>query len=223
MEQDALAMRGWLSLQPESFRAAVLATGQPRRFGKGATIYAQGDAPGGIYGLIDGAVSVTIAPGRTGPHVAHLASPGDWFGEGSFLTGEPRRVSLEAVTDSALFHLPLDAMERLATDPGNIRRFGQIAMLNIDLALHVIDDLLISDTDRRIAATLLRALGGRTQGSVALSQADLGRLANASRKLVNGALRRFAARGWVETGYSTLEVTNAAALRAFATGALEFP
>lgn len=218
MDTGVLSRKGWLAGQPESFRASILGAGQPRLFARGATIYAQGDDPGGIYGILDGSVAITIAPGRSGPHLAHLATPGAWFGEGAFLTGEPRRVGLEAASECALFHVPLDAMERLASaDPANVRRFGQNAMLNIDIALQVIDDLLIRDSDRRVAAILLRSLGGRPDGGVQLTQEDLGRLANASRKVVNRALQRFAERGWVKPGYSTMEVVDPASLRRFAT------
>lgn len=218
MDTGVLSRKGWLAGQPESFRASILGAGQPRHFAQGETIYTQGDDPGGIYGILEGSVAITIAPGHLGPQLAHLATPGAWFGEGAFLTGEPRRVGLEAASDCALFHVPLNAMERLAAaDPANVRRFGQIAMLNIDIALQVIDDLLIRDSDRRIAAILLRSLGGRPDGGVHLTQEDLGRLANASRKVVNRALQRFAERGWVKPGYSTMEVIDPASLRSFAT------
>lgn len=218
-DKNILSMRGWLSRQPKPFRDAVYEGGQARRYGRGAAIYLQGDAPGGIYGIVDGAVAITIAPGSTGPHLGHVAAPGEWFGEGAFLTGEPRRIGLEAATDATLLLLPLEAMERMAAaDPMNVRRFGQIAMLNIDLTLRVIDDLLIPEADRRVAAALSRLVGGRDGCAVHLSQAELGLVANASRKVVNGALGRFADRGWVIRGYSAVEVVDARGLRAFTDG-----
>lgn len=220
-DTSILSVRGWLSRQPKPFQDAVYGSGQIRRFGRGASIYLQGDAPGGIYGVIRGAVAVTIAPGPTGPHLGHLASPGEWFGEGSFLTGEARRIGLEAATDATLLHLPLEAMERMAaSDPSSVRRFAQIAMLNIDLTLRVIDDLLIPQADRRVAAVLARLVGERDHGAVHLSQAELGLVANASRKVVNGALGRFAGRGWVIRGYSAIEIVDAKGLRTFADGRL---
>jgi CRP/FNR family cyclic AMP-dependent transcriptional regulator len=215
---DALASNGWLSLQTAAFRHAVLAEGQVRHFSRGDTVFLQGDPPGGVFGIIAGSVAVRIAPGPTGPHLGHIASPGAWFGEGGFLTGEPRRVTLEAATDAVLFHLPLDAMERLATThAGRERRFARLAMLNIDLALRVIDDLLIPQADRRVAASLLRCLPDPGRGVLHLSQAELGQIANASRKVVNRTLAAFEDRGWVTRGSSTIEIADAGALRRFAT------
>jgi CRP-like cAMP-binding protein len=112
-------------------------------------------------------------------------------------------------------------MERMAAaDPSSARRFAQIAMLNFDLTLRVIDALLIPQADRRVAAVLTRLAGERDHGAVHLSQAELGLVANASRKVVNCALGRFAERGWVIRGYSAIEVVDARSLRAFADGRL---
>lgn len=217
MPHDILRNRGWLARQPAEFQEQVLALGRVRRFGRGAMVYSVGDPPGGIFGILQGVLAISIAPGATGPHLAHFARPGAWFGEGAFLTGEPRRIGLLALVDSVLFHLPLDAMERLADgDPETMRRFGQIAMGNIDLCLHAINDLLIADPVARIAATLLRCLGDEASGRVTISQAELGRLSNASRKVVNRALRALAGAGLVQVRYAEIAVLDPGALADFA-------
>lgn len=219
MSFEALRKTGWLSFQPVSFQNEVRRHGRLRRHARGATIMSIGDPPGGLFGLAEGALAVFIAPGDTGPHFAHLASPGCWFGEGGFFTGGPRRLTLEATVDSTVLHLPLDAMERLAAaDPENMRRFGCIALHNIDLCLQAIDTLLIADPKRRIAATLLRCLAESDAPRITMSQTALGRSANASRKVVNRTLGELAERGMVEPGYAEIAVRDVAALSAFAVG-----
>jgi hypothetical protein len=64
-----LLMRGWLALQPNAFRSAVLYRGRTLELVRGVPVYAQDDPPGGIYGIICGAASVYIAPGPTEPHI----------------------------------------------------------------------------------------------------------------------------------------------------------
>lgn len=213
---SVLLQRGWLSRQPDDFQTAVLALGRIRTYARGETIYALGSEPGGTFAVLTAPIAVLIAPDASGPFLAHLARPGDWFGEGAFLTGEPRRVGLEALTDCSLFHLPLDAMERLAaSDPAATRRFAQIAMMNIDLSLSVIGELMIPDVSRRLAAFLLRATAsGLTP--LPLTQAQVARMANTSRKVVNSVLSRFAAEGWVETGYAAVMVKDPEALHRYA-------
>lgn len=53
----------------------------------------------------------------------------------------------------------------------------------------------------------------KSGASVSVSQENLGIMANASRKQVNSAMKRFAQAGWVDIGYRTITITNAPALR----------
>ncbi|MBP7003754.1 Crp/Fnr family transcriptional regulator [Amaricoccus sp.] len=212
-----LTASGWLARQPKPFQAEVLRRGHGLSFRRGEPIYRLGDPPGGAYGLVAGSFAIVTAPPGAEPMTPHLTAPGHWTGEGCFLSGEPRRVELRAITDCAVLSLPLDQMQRMAAaDPDAARRFGEIAMLDIDLAIRIIHDLLISDRDRRIAAVLARcaAIGD----AAPVGQDELGAMANATRKQVNAALGRLAARGWVATGYRSIRVLDPAALAAFARG-----
>jgi CRP/FNR family cyclic AMP-dependent transcriptional regulator len=217
--EQILSQRGWLAEQPEQFRGLVLSRCQLQRYARGAPVYHIGDPLGGIYGIAAGALAISIAPGESGPHLAHIGREGTWIGEGPFLTGNPRRVELVAATDCVLMYLPLHVMEQIAADdPEATRRFAQIAMRNLDLALQVINDLMIVQPERRIAAVLVRSSSVQSEPIVRVSQADLGALANASRKLVNKALRQFGEAGWVEPGYNAVKIRDTQALRAFAAG-----
>lgn len=212
-----LLERGWLSTQPRPLQDAILERLRLEVFPPRTAVYLMGDPPGGIYGLIRGDLAVTIAAGSSGPHLAHLAMPGAWFGEGPFITGKPRRVGLETVTDAVLAHLPLREMERLASGDAEVMRaIAQIAMLNIDVALLTVEDLLIDAPARRVAAVLWRSAGGQPGRVIPMSQAELGRLANASRKYTLAALHQLIALGLVRQGYNRIEVLDPDALRRFA-------
>lgn len=161
-----------------------------------------------------GILTVTTAPGPALPRLIHIGTPGFWTGEGPFMTGEPRRITLRAAVASRLLYLPLDAMEAMVDrDPRAARHFGQIPMASIDTLLRVIHDLLIKDPDRRIAAVLLRL--GAGGGPVPLSQQEIGDMACATRKQVNFTLGRFATAGWVTHAYRSVSLRDRAALRAF--------
>jgi CRP-like cAMP-binding protein len=220
LAEQTLSRRGWLAHQPEPFQRLVFDDCLLQQLERGAPVYHMGDPPGGIYGIAAGALAVSIAPGEVGPYLAHLATVGFWIGEGPFLTGEPRRVGLVAASDCVLMNLPLHTMEQIAADdPMAIRRFAQIAISNLDLALKVISDLMIPQPDRRIAAVLVRSAGAHDEPVVRVSQTELGRLANASRKLVNKALKRFAEAAWVAPHYGAIQILDVQALKQFAAGA----
>ena len=217
LAEQTLSRRGWLARQPKPFQRLVLDNCLLQQLERGAPVYHLGDPPGGVYGIAAGALAVSIAPGEIGPYLVHLATVGFWIGEGPFLTGEPRRVGLVAASDSVLLNLPLHAMEQMAADdPAAIRRFAQIAISSLDLALRVISDLMIGQPERRIAAVLVRSAGEQQEPVVRVSQAELGRLANASRKLVNKAIQQFAAAGWVMPSYGAIQICEIQALKDFA-------
>jgi CRP-like cAMP-binding protein len=219
MAEQALSRCGWLSRQPKDFQRRVLDECLLQHFAPRAPVYHLGAPPGGIYGIGAGAVAISIAPGDGGPYLAHVGTAGTWFGEGPFLTREPRRLELLAVTGCVLLYLPLHVMERMAAEDSLVvRRFAQIAICNFDLALRVISDLMIAQSERRIAAALIRTAGIQREPVVRVSQAELGRLANASRKLVNKALNNFTGLGWVEPRYNAIKIRDVQALTDFVAG-----
>lgn len=213
-----MSERGWLTLVPESFRAEVLRRSLLLRFPAGEPVFHLGDPAGGIYGLVSGTVSVSIAPAGETPRLILLGVPGHWTGEACFLTRKPRRGDLRAAVETTMLHLPLEAMDQMAArDPQVIHYISLILMMSVEFLLRIIHDLQRPNADRRIASVLQRTtwIG---DVPIPLTQTDVGIMANASRKQVNAALKRFSEAGWLETSYRSVSITNVAALRRFAEG-----
>lgn len=210
--------RGWLSMQSKSFQEEV-----PRRsillhFPAGEIIYRFGDELGGIFGLIEGTLTVNTAPPDHVPQLIHIGAPGAWTGEGCFLTRQPRRLELRALVETWMMHLPLDQMDQMAAaDPSVVRNFSHILMASVEVLIRIIHDLQKPEAARRIASVLQRAtwIGER---AIPLSQSEIGLMANASRKQVNAALARFAETGWVKVDYRSVHILNVDKLRQFARG-----
>lgn len=216
--RDILSAIGWLSVQPEDFQAEIFKRAVPVKYSAGDVIYRVGDPPGGLYGIVSGAIVVNVAPSSAMPHLLHLLTPGSWIGEGAFLSRSPRRIGLQAAIDSSAVYLPLDSMDQIAgRDPMATRRFTQILILNLDIVLRAFYDLQEPDEYRRIARAL-RRVAALENTPVPLAQAALGILSNVSRKTVNTALQRFSESGWVKTGYRSVTVTDLAGLTRYAEG-----
>ncbi len=214
--RDVLCAVGWLSRQPDEFQEEVLKRAVPVRFSAGEVIYRLGDPPGGLYGIVSGAVIVSVAPPRATPRILHMLTPGSWIGEGSFLSRDPRRIGLQAAIDSMAVYLPLDCMDQMAgRDPMTTRRFTLILIMNLDIVLRAFYDMQDPDERRRIAR-VLRRIASLEDSPIPLAQSALGMLANASRKTVNAALHDFAEAGWVTTGYRSVTVTDLGGLSRFA-------
>lgn len=214
--EEVVCSNGWLVMMPQAFQRSLLAHALLQRFAAGATIYRHGDPLGGIYGLVTGTVAINSAPQDAPPRTIHMGIPGGWTGEGCFLTGQPRRVELQAVTDIWVLYVPLEAMERMAAhDPAAIRAFAAISVLATDLLVRVVHDLQRREIAQRIAAVLHR-INWKSGTPLTLSQDALAEMANASRQQVNVAIGRFAKLGWISTGYRSITVHDATALLSYA-------
>lgn len=214
--RSTLTRVGWLSMQPEPFQSEVLRRSKLMHFAAGDVIYRCGDPLGGVYGLISGAVSVTMAPPIAAPRLFHLGTPGSWIGEGCFLSRQPRRVGLQATVETWMMYLPLEAMDQIANDDpaAVIRRFVQILLINLDILVHAFYDLQNSGEDRRIASALARFTAAEGD-PIPLSQSELAIMTGTSRKQVNASLKKFAALGWLKKGYRSVTIMNLKRLRQF--------
>lgn len=218
-DADALmSAMGWLAHHPESFRAEVLRRSRLARFEADEAIFHLGEPAGGIYGLVSGTVSVSIAPADATPRLVLLGVPGHWTGEACYLTRMPRRGDLRAVVETTMMYLPLEAMDQMTKqDPDVVRRFAHILMMSVEFLLRVVHDLQKPQAELRIASVLQRTSWiGDTP--IPLSQEEIGAMANASRKQVNAALKRFTQAGWLTNTYRAVKITNVEALRRFAEG-----
>lgn len=220
--QETVSRQGWLSFVPEVFRLDVLTKCHLRHFEAGQSVYLVGDPPGGLYGLVSGSLGISIAPGERGPYFAHLAQPGEWFGEAAAITGQPRRVGLTATRPTQLLHLPLPAVLDMAARNGEVWRY--IALLttaHLDVAIGACDDLMIRDHVKRCIAMLLRLAGcrGRTPPGtepriVDLSQEDLAAIANVARTTIGSVLHRLEQEGRIEQSYRRIRILRPDSLRA---------
>jgi small-conductance mechanosensitive channel/CRP-like cAMP-binding protein len=95
----------------------------PRGFGAGERIIEEGDPGQTFYLVASGRVSVTT---KSGVEVTRL-SRGQYFGEMSLLTGEPRSATVVAVDDAVLFELDRPGFgELFAGHPGLAAQFSTI-------------------------------------------------------------------------------------------------
>lgn len=83
-----------------------------RAFAAGETLIAAGEPGRSMFVMSEGLVSVRIPQGSAELDVAAF-SPGDFFGEMSLLTGEPRSATVVAVTETVVFEIDKSDIEHL--------------------------------------------------------------------------------------------------------------
>jgi CRP-like cAMP-binding protein len=229
--------RGWLAGIDPALASSVVAAGRLVQISRGASLYYPGDVAGGMYGVVSG--GIVIAPvGRDGlPVAGHILRRCEWFGYGSLLDTQTRSLVATAYEPSVVLHVPVSEVDRLRAEfPASARSFGRLAVLGAAMYALTIADLLIPDTDRRIAAVLLRVTGASTPDGyedlpddpttdpwagpdgVPLTQAMLAELANASPHTVSRFVERAVATGLIDWKYGRVRILDLARLTAFGAG-----
>jgi CRP/FNR family cyclic AMP-dependent transcriptional regulator len=221
---DLFESRGWLSEQPAAFRNQLLRMARCISVARGDWVFAIGDAPGGIFGVVSGGIGIEGAGPFHTLRLGHVLRAGSWFGHHPALSPGGRRTQgMRAMEDSLLLHVPLAPLQALMKeDPDAARCVGNMADGGSILAVRIISDLLIPDATQRIAAVLLRVTGAEEgiepphPEGFQITQAELGEKANVSRPHVNRMLGELERKGWIAKHYQRLRIVNVEALRGFA-------
>jgi CRP-like cAMP-binding protein len=216
------AARGWLSHHPPAFCSRIIAMGRRLALPRGAAAFHAGDAPGGVYGVVSGAILVLGGARWHVPALAHIHRAGDWFGHGPVLGGNLRTMSFVAAVPTLLWHVPLEQLRpQLRSDPEFAARLGHMANVGNEMVAWTARDLLIRDSAQRLAAVLLRvtAMGAAPPDSpqgYAITQTQLGEMSNISRFQVNRILARLRTAGLIAPGYNSIRLVDVPGLMAFA-------
>lgn len=214
--------RGWLALQPATFRQAVIKRGRLQAFRAGAPVFLSGDEAGGIYGIISGEIGCEVTTGLTGPTLVHVMQSGWWFGEGPMLFGRRRNMSFMALEDARVMLVPLQAIREIAgMEAHAVNSLGQLAEINAVLAIEAGCELLIREARQRIAAVLLRVTAvlegvvSDNPGGFRITQSQLAEMSNVSRHHANLALLELQAAGYVALGYGRIDLREPRRLAEF--------
>lgn len=232
-----LTSRGWLAEIEPALASAFFASGRLVQLKRGGALYHPGDEAGGMFGIVEGGIAVSNI-GRDGlPIAGHIIRPCSWYGYASIFNKQDRKLIARANEPSRVLHIPLGELTRLRAEfPGAGSALGRLAMRGEAMYLAIITDLLIANTDRRLAAVLLRVTGAETPDrpkdapidpaadpwagttGVPLTQAMLGELANASPHTVARFVERAVKAGLIAWKYRRVRVLDFERLLAFAAG-----
>lgn len=191
----------------------VLAEGQtPRNYRAGQIIYLQGTHPDCFYYLLSGSVRSFISTQAGEERVLTVHRPGDLMGEASFFDKCPRVTSAMALSDSRVI---LVTQERLSAI---FSRHPDLALPMLQylartvrmLSTHV--GISSLPAEQRIVRYLLAQFSGN-QGTLPCTHEEIGQAVGVSRITVSRILGVFARQGIVRTGYGSLELLDAAALK----------
>ncbi len=100
----------WFSHLPAGLQDSLLEAARQRRKTPGKLLFCKGDAPCGLYALVEGTVRMGGAhEQRLAPRLEDVRTP-YWFGEVSLFDGMPRRLDAVSLDQTIFLHIPQSAL-----------------------------------------------------------------------------------------------------------------
>jgi CRP-like cAMP-binding protein len=184
------------------------------RYGRGESIFVQGDPCDHIMYIQSGGVKLSVLSKTGREAVVAMLGPGDFFGEGC-LAGQPLRMgSATAITPSAILLVGKQAMVRLLhKQRGMSDRFiAHMLARNIRIEEDLIDQLFNSSEKRLARALLLLARYGKVDKPVRvvpkISQETLAEMIGTTRSRVSFFLNRFRDLGFIDYNGDGMHVNS---------------
>jgi CRP/FNR family cyclic AMP-dependent transcriptional regulator len=161
-----------------------------RRYGKGDTVFYEGD-PGTSLCIIDeGRVKLALTSSEGREIIVDLLGPGDVFGELALLDGEPRSADAVAIEPTRLYLLHRDEFVRFLLErPGVAVELLGVLSRRMRRDTQLLQDAAYQDVPDRLARTLLRLAetphGTEPAATPRLTQSDLAGLVGTTRETLN--------------------------------------
>lgn len=212
---SVLEKHGWLAERSADVRSVLRAVATTRVYEAGQALYLSGDAPDGVYGLVEGALDVSIPRADGLDLTIHRAESGFWVGDLALIAKQVRLVSVRAAVMSELVYIPQDGIRAIiASRPEIVTDFYALSHRNVQTILGLLGNLSISPSEIRVAWRLLLLDEDLTAGKgwIQLSQEKLAELVALSVPTLQRALRQLETSGLIELGYRRIRVADRVAL-----------
>ncbi len=216
----------WFARLPEAQARALLAATRSMRLAQGEVLYLQGSrasgAQDGLWGVVRGAVRLSVMHADGNEAIVTMAEAGNWFGETALLADLPRSATATAHQDSELLAVSAERFATLMQDVVFANAMARLEAERLHAAFGLIADMAMHSTRTRLARRLLMmAHGDLTQAAsarttITASQDHIAMMLGVGRTTLNKELQALASTGAIALRYGQIEVCDVEALRAAA-------
>lgn len=218
-----LRVGNWFQALDPALQQQLLALAHVRRLHAGQRLFARGDAPDGLYGVVKGAVRIGGLSESGKEAVLALMEPPHWFGEIALFDGQPRTHDAWAEGSVTLVHVPQQALLGLLdTQPVHWRAFALLMTHKLRLTFVMMEETALLPAAARLARRLVTMAEGygdwkdRNRRMLHVPQEQLALMLSLSRQTVNQILKQFEAQHAIALVRGGIEITDIAKLRSLA-------
>lgn len=192
-------------------RAELASIARLRVFDAGAALYSVADKPNRVFGLVAGALDISIPRSDGNDFTFHIASLGFLIGDLALMSSARRLVSVHAATKDIALQLGTGELIALVEKkPVLLHDFYALSHQNFAMTIFLLANTSIASSESRVALRLLMHLEHTPdpKGWVHLSQFKLGELVALSQPTLQRVLRRLHELGCILPGYGKIRITD---------------
>lgn len=219
--QQQLITNEWFAELPDEVVAQLAQQGRRKTLQNGELLYARGDQPEGLYGVLSGRIELQAVSPDGREMIVAVHEAGNWFGEVTLFDGKQRVHDAVADGASELLLIPQADFHRwLKAHPELYPHFMRMLCKKLRMALDYIEDLAFLSLSVRLAKRLLllqeaygKAVDGGSLIDRHLPQDVLARMLSASRQAVSRELKALEAERVIKVAYGKISILDLPALR----------
>ncbi|MDR0476961.1 MAG: Crp/Fnr family transcriptional regulator [Desulfobulbaceae bacterium] len=187
-------------LPPEQL-AAVQAITLKKSYGRGETVFSEGDGGAGFYLVADGKVKIFKLSPAGKEHILHIFGPGEPFGEVAVFHGQPFPANAETLAPSNLLYFPRADFARLITDSAIAMNLLAVMALRLRRFASQIENLSLKEVPSRLASYLLylaEKQDDRSQVCLDIAKGQLASLLGTSPETLSRIFAKMTEEGLIE-------------------------
>lgn len=210
-----LHQNAWFSHLDLPFQNFIIEHGKKYNIEKNAAVFHAQDPFDGVYGVLEGSISLGYIDVNGNEAIAAIAEPVMWFGEISLIDQQPRSHDAIALKKSVVLQIPAQPLKAFLLQ--NPYYWYYFALLTSQKLRYVFLEQIAIQTQsisQRLAQRLLFILEGYGNRSciqdfnIQISQDQLANMLTISRQTVNQELNLFEKQGIIQLGFKKIEVID---------------
>lgn len=219
-----LQQNAWFSQLTEPFQQFVIEHGKKLVIEKNAAVFHAQDQFDGVYGVLEGSISLGYIDVNGNEAIAAIAEPIMWFGEISLIDNQPRSHDAIALKKSVVLQIPGEPLKEFLLK--NPYYWYYFALLTSQKLRYVFLEQIAIQTQtisQRLAQRLLFILEGYGNRAsindlnIQISQDQLANMLTVSRQTVNQELNHFEKQGVIQLGFKKIQVIDLNKLKLLST------
>ena len=209
----------WFSHLPVQLQDSLLSAALLRRLAPGQSLFKRGDAPCGLYAVLEGAIRIGAVSEQGKEALLSLVESPHWFGEICVFDGQPRTHDALGVGNCTLLHIPQAALLAVLDEqPVYWRQLALLMSQKLRLTFINLEQLSLMPAPARLAHRLLMIATGYGEIDpprrvLQLPQEQLAAMLSLSRQTTNQILKDFQGLGILDLSYGEIEILDVERLR----------